>query len=587
MKKIYIVALFFIATLALASCGGKKGSGMSAAHVKIPKDASAVVGLDLKQLQAKSYSVKDLLKGNLAKELTKDKRAMALLTQAIDAIDTDQKAYMFLKEAEKGSYYAVSFVLKDAEKFKKLFKDELKVIEFKKEGDVQLAMLSPLAPIAIGYKGKTALIMGNQAISSLVPKQRSYDFDDIEEEEEGKSGSLDDAEEEEESPRAKRDRLRKKMEARKKKEQASQAQPMSDDEFKKTFLQVFNTSAAESLQEPAFIASESAGYDVSVWYDINALQKLQKAGMDAEIDRMTESYPLLKELMNMKGTAYAGIKFEKGEAIMEVASHMDKDMAKKYGKLMKTGGEKLARTVPIDKPTGFFSMSLDMNNIFNLLKDDKNAMEGMEMSAKEVEMKPKDLFDTFDGNFVVAVGNFDVNKVMRGSVGSLELVVGVGVNKKENMKKLLKKAISEKTLIDKGNGVYQMKSYSDDEDAQAGFVVEKNNAIYVTPAVKTKDALASGKGGLDASKISGNVYTMYLDLQRVFNNMPEVSKDKEAKVFVEKLKDVTMTMTPFKNDIATGKMVVRFNDSKNALLIISDMVQKATEMQNRRDLSMR
>jgi hypothetical protein len=65
------------------------------------------------------------------------------------------------------------------------------------------------------------------------------------------------------------------------------------------------------------------------------------------------------------------------------------------------------------------------------------------------------------------------------------------------------------------------------------------------------------------------------------------AKDKEAKVFVEKLKDVTMTMTPFKNDIATGKMVVRFNDSKNALLIISDMVQKATEMQNRRDLSMR
>jgi hypothetical protein len=50
---------------------------------------------------------------------------------------------MFLKEAEKGSYYAVSFVLKDAEKFKKLFNDAPIKPEFKKEGDVQLAMLSP------------------------------------------------------------------------------------------------------------------------------------------------------------------------------------------------------------------------------------------------------------------------------------------------------------------------------------------------------------------------------------------------------------------------------------------------------------
>jgi hypothetical protein len=154
------------------------------------------------------------------------------------------------------------------------------------------------------------------------------------------------------------------------------------------------------------------------------------------------------------------------------------------------------------------------------------------------------------------------------------------------MKKLLKKAVSDKTLIDKGNGVYQMKSYGDDE---AGFVIEKNNAIYVTPAVKTKDALASGKGGLDASKISGNVYTMYVDMQRIFNSLPEREKknNKEAKVILDKLKDMTVTMTPFKNEIATGKMVVRFNDSKNALLIISDMVQKANELQNRRDLSMR
>jgi hypothetical protein len=510
-----------------------------------------------------------------------------LLNQAIDAIDTDQKAYMFLKEAEKGSYYAVSFVLKDTEKFKKLFSDAPVKPEFKKEGDVQLAMLSPILPIAIGYRGKTALIMGNQAVSSLIPKSRSYDFDDLEDEEEGKSESFDDAEEEEESPRARRERLRKKMEARKKKEQAAEAKPMSEDEFKKTFLQVFNTSAAESLQEPAFIASESAGYDASIWYDINAIQKLQKAGMEAEIERMTRSYPLLKELMNMKGTAYMGIKFEKGEAIMEVASHMDKDKAKKWGGLMKTGGEKLARTVPIDKPTGYFSMSLDMNNIFNMLKDDKKAMEEMEITTSEYDMKPKDIFDMFDGNFVVAVGNFDVNKVFRGSMSSLEVVVGIGLNKKDNMKKILKKAVSDKLLTDKGNGVYQMKSYGDDDEA--GFVIEKNNAIYVTPAVKTKDALVSGKGGLDASKISGNVYTMYVDMQRIFNSLPEREKknNKEAKVILDKLKDMTVTMTPFKNEIATGKMVVRFNDSKNALLIISDMVQKAADMQKRGELSMR
>jgi hypothetical protein len=604
MKKNYIVAMFCVATLALASCGGKKGTGMSASHVKIPKDAGLVVGVDMKQLQSKSYSLKDLLKSEVAKKITMDKKALDMLGKFLEAVDTDQKVYYFAKEAEKGSYSALSFVLKDSEKFKKLFDDatvpKMMRPEFKKEGDIQIAMYEPLAPFAIGFKDKTGLLMVNKSLASIAAENRGYtevpSFDDAEDngddvegldEKPKKRKSLDDMDEEEnqaeERPRRGRDRFRN----RNSNKPAAPAK-MTEAEFKKTFVQVFKTSAAESLQEKGFVASEAAGYDVSFWYDLQVVQSLQKMNMDRTAEMIMNASPFLKQLTNMKGTAYAGMKFERGEILVESSSELDKELVSKYGSIMsKTHGEKLAQTLPITSPTGIMTFSLDMNALFEILKQDKTSMEGMEMSAKEVDMKPKDIFDTFDGSLAMASGKFDAEKMMGGGSDALEFAIAVGLNKADNFKKLMKKSIAEGYVKDKGNGIYQIIPPRMTDDAPELNIIQKSKAFYFTISPKLKEDIMKGKGGLNTSNVKNSAMGMYLDFQKIYSMMPaDAKKDKRVQISLGKMKEMVITASPLKGNTMSSKMVFRFTESKNALMVLADMVQQMVELDKRGDISL-
>jgi len=597
MKKLYVVAIFCIATLAFTNCGSKKGTGMSAAHVKIPKDAGAVIAMDMKLLQSKTKNIKEAMNSEMFKKLQLPADAVDMLKQVIEGVDTDQNMYFFTKVADQGSYMALSFMLKDIEKIKKVLAKAPTKPEFKAEGDMQLAIMEKGA---IGYEGKTGLIMINESLKNAINRANGYQEepelaeDEPTTDDEEPPTSMDDADEPKKESKSSRERERERKDIKRKqdilnrKKQEVKAKFMTESEFKATFAKVFKTSDSESLKTPSFIASQAANYDVSFWYNHEAIQK---ASMNYELESLIKNYPSMKEMMKMQGDSYAGVKFEKGEAVLETVSYIDQEAGKKYTDIIsKADNDKLVRSIPIKTPTGILAFSLNMEAIYNLMKDDKKSTEGMEMGLSGMNLKPKDVFEMFDGNFVMASGSFDKDKLTTEPFGSVQAVLGVGLNKKDAFKKIMKSLVSDGMLSGKGKGVYQIKVPM--SGGAKIFLVEKNNAFYITATTKLKDDLANGQGGLNITQTKGNTFSMFLDFKNIYAQIPaEVKKDKESKDAMDmfsQYKDCTMSMVPFKNGKTSSKFVLRFNDtSKNSLLVLSEMIEKAANSKMSRELSLR
>ncbi len=562
MKKLYFIVVLCMAVVVLTNCGGKKGTAMSVAHVKIPQDVSAVMSVDLSLLQSKTTSIKNAMNGEMFKKLDIPTEMAVVLKQVVEAVDTDQKMYFFTKVATQGSYMAISFVLKDANKLKKAFDQAPTKPKFEKEGDIELAVTPQ---IAIGFKGKTGLILINESPKNTL------------------NGGAEEPMEEEEPSMDNEEEQPKKNARKSGKNARNEHKPMNQGEFKTTFVKVFKTTEAESLKESNFIIAEKAGYDVSFWYDNEAIQKV--ASNDSQ--EMFQMFPFMKQLTELKGTSYMGLRFNNGEAVMELTTNMDKETSKKYANIMaQATADKLGQNIPINKPSALMSFSINTTALYDFMKDDEKSLDGMAMNAREFNMKPKDMFDMFNGNVVLATGSFKVAELMMFNPKSLELVLAVGLNKKDNFKKILKKLVQQGELKDKGKGIYTMKPVM--RGMSDMFLIEKNDAFYITPSSKVKDALVSGKGGMDVSQIKGNMFSMYTDLKAIIAQVPnDMKTDKAANQMLEKLKDLSISVTPIKNNMTTGKLVLRFNESKNALKIISEMMENAVNAQKKRELSIR
>ncbi len=551
MKKNYIVALLCAVTLSFANCGGKKGA--SGAHVKIPQDVSFVASFDLAQIQKKAGSFKDLAKSEAFKALKEEGMGKALklgatIDNALEALDLNQKAYTFVQGTGKDGYIGLSFMIADEAKFKKIF-DKMEGIKpsFKNEGGIQIANLAPFFPVAIGYKGKTGLILS-----------KDMGFADNGSSEEGNT-SLDPDESGEP-----------------KKREETKAKKITDEEMKKAFLKVFNTSDKESLQVPTYTEGEAKGYDIAFWYDIEKVQKM--TGNNGGTPAMNE---LAKKF---KGTNSVGFKFENGEIVTESNSVLDKELVSKYGGIMsKSGNDKLASTFPIKQVTAVMGMSLGMKELFSLIKESKDGLEGMEASIRENELdvKPQDIFEMFDGNFAVAVGKINAGKLMEGKAENVELVASFGVAKQDLANKLIKKGVQKGQLKDEGKGVY----IAGAGDAK-GYIVSKNNNLYVTSTESLKNDIVSGKGGMDVANLKDGMGGMYFNLETiipiVFNVMNQEVPE-ELKLF----KDLSSSAPVLKGNSITSKTSLRFKSSKNSLAMIMEMIQKAAQKQKSKELSLR
>jgi hypothetical protein len=146
-----------ICTLALLvlACGKKSE------HVKfIPKDAHAVVAIDVKSMGLKTMDFKKIFNVNFLKrdKTSKDSLADKIKNSGIDLLQT---AYIFgnaTHESSKG-YYAVIFSLNNAGDFESMLKKESKDLVVATEGELQIASKEGEKSI-IGWNKNSAIVLG-------------------------------------------------------------------------------------------------------------------------------------------------------------------------------------------------------------------------------------------------------------------------------------------------------------------------------------------------------------------------------------------------------------------------------------------
>jgi hypothetical protein len=159
----------FICLLALVvlACGKKSE------QVKlIPKDAHAVVAIDVKSMGLKTMDFKKMFSLSfLKKEKTsKDSLAEKIKSSGIDLLQT---AYVFGNaphETSKG-YYAIAFSLSDAGKFEDMLKKESKDMIVAADGDLKIAAKEGENSM-IGWNKNTAIVIGMDSGSTADIKAR-------------------------------------------------------------------------------------------------------------------------------------------------------------------------------------------------------------------------------------------------------------------------------------------------------------------------------------------------------------------------------------------------------------------------------
>jgi hypothetical protein len=155
MKNNFSKLFICILALIVLACGKKSE------HVKlIPKDAHAVVAIDVKSMGLKTMDFKKIFSMSfLKKEKTsKDSVAEKIKNSGIDLLQT---AYVFgnaTHETSKG-YYAATFSLSNAENFENMLKKESKEMVVSSEGDLKIAVKEGEKSM-IGWNKGTAIILG-------------------------------------------------------------------------------------------------------------------------------------------------------------------------------------------------------------------------------------------------------------------------------------------------------------------------------------------------------------------------------------------------------------------------------------------
>lgn len=603
MKKNNIVALFLVAIFIFGSCGSKKGTPVSADHVKIPQDVDAVMKFDMAQIQRKAGSLKELAKSKLMNMLKKESinemvDVEATIGVVLESVDMNQNVYAFAKNMPQNeSYVALSFIINNQDKFKKIF-DNLKGIKpsFKAEGDIQLANLAPFFPVAIGYKGKTGMILVKQPEITFPESDPEPESDKSSSKEKTplppqpekieKKESLDDLDTPEEKPQPKETDDKQKMLEKFEKEMdrmrdnlrkaQPKPKPVSEADLKKLFVQVFKTSDKEKLQDATFAEAEAKNYDISFWINV------EKSANNA-VANFASRIPMMGSLANLKGTSTTGISFENGEIVFESNMQVPKETADKYGNMLsKTGSEKLARTIPIKNVTTLFGFSTDMKALFNIVKAEKYGLESIESNIREydLDMKPQEMFEMFDGNFVVAIGDIKFEKMLTEPDQAVEAVISFGVGRQDIMQKLLK----NKNYIqsDKGKGVYEMSI-----SGIKPYLILKGNNAYIATSESLKNDIVNGKGGANVMNLKNNVGGFYINEKLLGLGLAFSVGDEALLEQSKRVKEISVSCMPLKGNKLVSKGVVRFKENKNALVIILDMLQKAAQPSSRKDYSMR
>ncbi|MCU0447887.1 MAG: DUF4836 family protein [Microscillaceae bacterium] len=357
------------------------------------------------------------------------------------------------------------------------------------------------------------------------------------------------------------------------------AENISENKLLAQAQKLFALKTAESLtaKNQVFRDLEITNKDFTMWFNIAQLSRLS-----GEIEGFRSFNSATNDLVNMLEYGTFSLNFENGQIIGESITHLNKDLSKKYKDLLRDGiNEKVVKGVPIPAPSLVGGFGLGMKGLYQMMKDDES-IKNYESIANNMGLSTQEYFELFSGDFIVAVRNLDISNFL--SNPNPEYVLALGIANKKNLGKLIKNIEKEAggMLAEKG-GHYVIQA----GDYQI-FLIEKNDALYITSTESFKNDLISGKNQMEtkySSLMKGNSFAAFFNLPELLRQIPEDNLDSaEGKAFNEfvkpELESFDMMAGTIRNSEIKGKSSLKFKTkSKNALVIWLNMTKKMAEAQ--------
>jgi hypothetical protein len=323
---------------------------------------------------------------------------------------------------------------------------------------------------------------------------------------------------------------------------------------------------------PAFKDLLKSNDDVSMFLSGEAIYSAQ-----------TQSNPMMA-MMDMRklveGSYYTGsLNFEKGSVEMKGSSYVGKTMAdiyKKYGKM--EADMSMLEKYPSNNIDGFVVYGIDLRAVGDILK--LMNMDGMaNMALRSSNLTMDDILAAFKGQLVYVASDFAVRKAPVAwdptdstTKPSAKWVYAMKMGDKAAFDKVMTSPLLASTLTKKGDQYVLAQQIP---DAPAMSINDKLIVLASDQALLDQYIAGSGKAeGLDnsfVSKIKGNPFGGYVDVQKLSGAVPSELAPADAHSIIDEakslVKDITMVAHSFDGTKADAEITVHFiNKDENSLV---------------------
>ncbi|WP_157558557.1 DUF4836 family protein [Microscilla marina] len=518
-KNLHSLLAAVMMTLVLSSCGKPPKNNKF-----IPKDASAVVCMNLKKMTAKMVSFTDLL----------DKDSKRIQNSGLDF---NSKAYIFAKwnpkkGKEKENYVGFTFMLQDESKFDSFLR------KYRKEKPLKIKSSEGVKYTIID--GKVIVGWANRAVITLAAN----------------------------APKAEKVWVDQLLKLRDQPE--SESLLANNKYFEEIEKQDYDAAAwlnwGNTVEQLKRNPTLKFYYNYLTFAGVNfkenyiiGITKFEKGRAVADIKwHMTEALSQYKGLFKneIDNKLLSHVPAKKPMVLLGLGLHIQgfKSILDNFGLTKRVSAF-------LRKETG-----LDADQLFDMLSGD--------LMAALIDIKKQDITEqTVDKD-----GNLESRTIAK---TNYKFLLGADINNVESMDKLLGKLVADKYLDKKGD-IYTFKIADNTH-----YLFVKDKMLFGSLTKTIKDAVMENKGArLDKNFVDlgrSSAFSMYADLTpKILKKLPEENLDlvpfglgPSLKKLDTPIESFSIKTSPAKKNISHTKVIIEFtNKDQNSLRSLVEMIRK-------------
>ncbi|WP_045114922.1 hypothetical protein [Microscilla marina] len=324
------------------------------------------------------------------------------------------------------------------------------------------------------------------------------------------------------------------------------------------------TTAADALDNnnQKFKALLGENHDIAIWAN-----QQETRNFSPSVEMYSKLSPTIANLINATkyGTSY--IDFLEGKIVMNGKTMFDGKATEKYQTVLGISNENVIKSLPIKDPLLLMSLSISMKDIRKIMEEE-NAYDKFDAEAlktlQELDLTVKDVAEMLSGDLVAAVEDLELNNLQKASA---KLVLGIGLNNRKVLEKLLSK-YTEMGLLQKQDNIYRPVIPLLGFDPQ---IIVTDDAVFLTATEEFKEAITSAKAtNLNEEmlkKTKESNFMLFLRPSEILRKIPKENfSDELLEELLPKIESVIVNTLPAKKEVLEGNVTVYFKDKKtNAL----------------------